>query len=245
MTLMNRLLRIGSVGTNHVPARVEWIEKTLGHIPAGQRILDAGAGELQFKKYCSHLTYVSQDFAQYDGTGDGRGLNPGKWDQSRLDIVCDITSIPEPAESFDAIMCIEVFEHLPNPVLAIQEFARLLRPGGQLIITAPFCSLTHFAPFHFCTGFSRYFYQTHLAAHNFEIVELHENGNYFEYMASEVRRLPEVAARFTSTRLRIREFIALRMVLKMHERLNRTDRGSAEILHVGCHVRALKGRGKC
>jgi ubiquinone/menaquinone biosynthesis C-methylase UbiE len=243
--VMDRLLRVGPVGTNHVLARVEWIAQTLRNIPAGQRILDAGAGELQFKKYCSHLNYVSQDFAKYDGTGDGRGLNPGKWDQSRLDIVSDITSIPEPDESFDAIMCIEVLEHLPNPVLVIGEFARLLRPGGQLIITAPFCSLTHFAPYHFCTGFSRYFYQTHLAAHDFGIVELRENGNYFEYMASEVRRIPEVAARYTSTRLRIWERLALRIALKMFERLNKNDGGSAEILHVGCHVRAMKAKSRC
>ena len=172
-------------------------------------------------------------------------MTTGSWDQSRLDIVSDIVSIPEPDESFDAIMCIEVFEHLPNPVLAIQEFARLLRPGGQLIITAPFCSLTHFAPYHFYTGFSRYFYRTHLTAHHFEIVELHENGNYFEYMASEVRRVPEVSARYTSTRLRIGELIALRMALKMFERLNRNDRGSSEILHVGCHVRAMKAKRPC
>ena len=135
--VMGRLLRVGSVGTNHVPARAAWIAQTLRNIPSGQRILDAGAGELQFKKHCNHLKYVAQDFAQYDGRGDGRGLTTGSWDQSRLDIVSDIASIPEPDESFDAIMCIEVFEHLPNPVLAIQEFARLLRPGGQLIITAP------------------------------------------------------------------------------------------------------------
>ena len=159
--------------------------------------------------------------------------------------VSDITSIPEPDESFDAIMCIEVLEHVPDPVLAIREFARLLRPGGELIITTPFCSLTHFAPFHFSTGFSRYFYQRHLADHHFEIVELRENGNYFEYMASELRRVPEIAARYTSTRVRIWEFFALRLAVKMLGRLNKSDRGSAELLHVGCHVRARKAQRPC
>jgi ubiquinone/menaquinone biosynthesis C-methylase UbiE len=240
MQVTDRLLRVGRVGTNHVPARIEWIAQTLRNLPSGQRILDAGAGELQFKKYCSHLKYVAQDFAKYDGVGDRRGLTTGRWDQTGLDIVSDITSIPEPDESFDAIMCIEVFEHLPNPILAIREFARLLRPGGQLIVTAPFCSLTHFAPFHFCTGFSRYFYQTHLANHRFEIIELQENGNYFEYFASELRRVPDIAARYTAARLRVWELFALGVVLKMFQRLNNHDQGSAEVLHVGCHVRAVK-----
>ena len=126
-------------------------------MPAGSRILDAGAGELRYKPLCSHLEYVSQDFAQYNGQGDGVGLQMGNWDQTHLDIVCDITQIPEPDQSFDVIMCIEVFEHLPDPLAALREFNRLLKSGGWLIITAPFNSLTHFAPYHFYTGLTNIF----------------------------------------------------------------------------------------
>ena len=145
------------VGTKNLSNREVWLKKTLKQIPAGSRILDAGAGERQYKRFCAHLNYVAQDFAQYNGKGDSAGLQVGNWDQSSLDIISDITGIPEPDASFDAIMCVEVFEHLPEPIKAIQEFARLLKPGGYLILTVPFCSLTHFAPYHFYTGFNRYF----------------------------------------------------------------------------------------
>ena len=147
------------VGKSNALTRETWLEETLKAIPSGYRILDAGAGEQQFKKFCPHLKYVAQDFGKYDGLGDNAGLQVGKWDQSKLDIVCDITDIPEPAGAFDAIMCVEVFEHLPNPIAAIKEFSRVLRPGGYLIITAPFCCWTHFAPYHFYTGFNHYFYE--------------------------------------------------------------------------------------
>jgi SAM-dependent methyltransferase len=163
---------LSTVGRGNQQNREIWLEKTLQKIPDNARILDAGAGEQKYKKYCSHLQYNSQDFAQYDGKGDGSGLQTGSWDQSQLDIISDIIHIPEPDSSFDAIMCIEVFEHLPEPIKAIQEFARLLKPGGHLIITAPFCTLTHFAPYHFYTGFNRYFYQEHLPKSGFEIREL-------------------------------------------------------------------------
>ena len=139
-----------------------WLKKTLSALPQGVRILDAGAGELKNRKYCGHLDYVSQDFCQYDGTGDGKGLQTDLWDTSRIDIVCDINAIPEPAQSFDDILCSEVFEHLPDPTKTLDEFARLLKPGGKLILTAPFASLVHFAPYHYCTGFSRYWYEYHL-----------------------------------------------------------------------------------
>ncbi len=231
---------IPEIGTHNLANREKWLELALQQIPAGSRILDAGAGELQYKRFCSHLNYVSQDFAKYDGNGNGSGLQVGGWDQSRIDIVSDITSIPRPDSSFDAIMCIEVLEHLSNPVLALHELARLLRRGGQLIVTAPFCSLTHFAPYYYANGFSRYFFETHLNELGFQILDLEENGNYFEYLAQEVRRIPVFAKRFAGTEPRIWEKGLLFMVLKMLERFSRKDKGSKEALHFGCFVRAIK-----
>ncbi len=228
------------IGTKNLHTREKWLEATLAGIPAGSRILDAGAGEQKYKKFCSLLQYVAQDFAQYDGKGDARGLQTSSWDQSKLDIVSDITSIPEPNGSFDAIMCIEVIEHLPAPLEAFREFARLLRPGGQVVLTAPFCSLTHFAPYHFYTGFSRYFYEAHLPACGFEVNELVENGNYFEYLAQEVRRIPTVSDRYASMRPTLLEYLAIRLVLNMLNRFSKSEKGSSELLHYGCFVRATK-----
>ncbi len=228
------------IGTQNESTREIWLEAALKQVPQGARILDAGAGELQYKRYCSHLNYVSQDFAQYDGKGDDSGLQMGSWDQSRLDIVSDITAVPEPDASFDAIMCIEVFEHLPNPVLALKEFARLLRPGGQLILTAPFCSLTHFAPYHFYSGFNRYFYETHLKALDIEIVDLQSNGNFFEFIAQEARRINFVAEKYCSSRLNILERLLIKLFLLIVSRHAVNDKGSEEILNFGYHVRAVK-----
>ncbi len=89
------------------------------------------------------------------------------WDNTKLDIVSDITSIPLPDASVDAIMCTEVFEHIPDPIAAVKEFGRLVKPGGYLLITAPFASLTHFAPYHFASGLSRFFYEKHLPDQEF------------------------------------------------------------------------------
>jgi SAM-dependent methyltransferase len=169
--------------------RQVWLEKTLSNIPKGLRILDAGAGELRHRSLCSHLIYVSQDFCQYEGTGDGKGLQTDKWDTSLIDLVCDIIDIPEPDQSFDVILCSEVFEHVPDPTKALDEFMRLLKPGGKLILTAPFASLVHFAPYHYCTGFSRYWYEYHLARCEFEIEELIPNGDWFLYCQQELMRL--------------------------------------------------------
>ncbi len=169
--------------------RQAWLKKTLLDIPRGLRLLDAGAGEMQHQSLCSHLTYVSQDFCQYEGVGDGKGLQTDKWDTTLIDLVCDITDIPEPDKSFDIILCSEVLEHVPDPTKALDEFMRLLKPRGKLILTAPFASLVHFAPYHYCTGFSRYWYEYHLEHCGFEIEELVPNGDWFMYCQQELMRL--------------------------------------------------------
>lgn len=172
--------------------RQRWLAHALADITPSSRILDAGAGELKNRKYCGHLEYVSQDFCQYSGAvhaGPNVGLLDDGWDTSKIDLVSDITEIPAEDCSFDVILCSEVLEHVPEPTHALDEFARLLKPGGVLILTAPFASMVHMAPYHYCTGFSRFWYEHHLRARNFEIVELIPNGDWYSYLRQELIRL--------------------------------------------------------
>lgn len=227
-------------GTRNEQTRDEWLARTLEALPAGARILDAGAGELKYRSRCAHLEYVSQDFAQYDGGGDGSGLQMGRWDTSRLDIISDITAIPRPDSSFDAVMCVEVLEHVPDPIAALRELVRLLRPGGTLIVTAPFCALTHMSPYFHATGFSRNFYAYWLERLGVAIDEISPNGSYFEYLGQELRRLREVGERYAGALPTDEERAAVRTVLGWLERAAAADRGSSELLAFGWHVRGHK-----
>lgn len=173
--------------------REAWLKSALSQIPSGGRILDAGAGERRYRTACAHLKYVSHDFCQYEGVGDGSGLQTGTWNTEGIDIVSDITAIPQPDDSFDAILCSEVLEHVPEPIRVLQEFRRLLRVGGTLILTAPFASIVHFAPYHYYSGFSRYWYEYHLPMWGFRINQLTSNGDWFCLCEQELRRLGSVA----------------------------------------------------
>jgi SAM-dependent methyltransferase len=42
-----------------------------------------------------------------------------------------------PADSFDVITLIQVIEHVPDPLRTVTECARLLKPGGQLVVITP------------------------------------------------------------------------------------------------------------
>jgi len=236
----NDNLADSGVGTHNKITRERWLESVLNKILPGSRILDAGAGELRYKKFCSHLDYVSQDFAQYDGQGDTRGLQSDSWDNSKLDIISDIISIPRPDASFDAIMCIEVFEHIPAPVDALREFVRLLKSGGSLILTAPFCSLTHMSPYFYQTGYSRYFYEYWFQKLGMSIVEIQFNGNYFEYLAQEIRRLPAMAQKYAGMNYSPQNQSSMRDLLAALGSFSSADKGSDQLLCFGLHIFAQR-----
>jgi SAM-dependent methyltransferase len=229
-----------SFGRSNENDRLGWLRRTLAALPANLRVLDAGAGELRNRAYCDHLQYVSQDFCQYEGKGDGVALQTGAWDTTRIDLVSDITAIPAPDASFDVVLCTEVFEHLPDPPAALREFARLLKVGGRLIVTAPFCSLTHFAPFHFATGFSRYWYEVHLKALGFAVEEIEPNGGWLDYVAQEIWRLPSIGRSYSSPVLGWLALLASLPALAVMRLMKLRDKGSSELLTFGWQVVARK-----
>lgn len=227
-------------GSRNSSTRDSWVASQLAEIPAGWRLLDAGAGEQQYRKFCPHLHYVSQDHLAYDGRGDGVGGHVKNWTYGRTDIVCDISAIPEPDASFDAVLCTEVLEHVPDPVRVLKELTRLIRSGGRMVISAPFVSFTHFAPFHFCTGFSRYWFEHHLKQAGFSNITLVPNGNFFEFAAQELRRLPQMAADYSGTRTSLLTLLCSTHLLSQLSSLSAKNKGSELYACFGWQVVAQK-----
>ncbi len=221
--------------------RHRWVAGKLGKIEAGKILLDAGAGEQQYAPFCRHLKYIAQDFGKYDPAECRKGISEElKWDTSKVNIVCDITDMPLENDSVDVVLCTEVFEHLKDPVSAVREIARVLKPGGELILTAPFCSLTHMAPYYFANGFSEFWYREHLEAHGFEICELTPDGDYFKYMAQELFRTVEMAEQYCNTHLSREQVDVLSKAVKIMTGLSRSDSASAETLCFGYLIAAYK-----
>lgn len=220
--------------------REEFVKRELLSVQQNSKILDVGAGEQRYKKYCTHLEYTSQDFCEYTGGGNGSALQNEKWDVSKIDIVSDIIEIPVESHSFDVILCTEVFEHIPDPISALKEFSRILKPGGKLILSAPFCSLTHMAPYHYYAGFNKYWYEYFMKENEFEIVSIESNGNFFEFIMQEIFRCNSVHREYFGEPLNIFwlgiSYLLGRKMNRISKRVNKSD----ELLCFGYHVVSIK-----
>lgn len=171
----------------------DFVVNELNALSSGSSILDAGCGHQRFRKHCSHLDYKCQDFAQYTvdlkksigsiGVGGTEGYDYGK-----LDFVGDIWSIDAPNQSFDAILCTEVFEHIPYPNETLSEFSRLLKGNGTLILSAPSNCLRHMDPYFFYTGFSDRWFEKFLNEYGFKIEKLIPVGDYYSWLSLEMVR---------------------------------------------------------
>ena len=169
--------------------REAFIVKTIKSLDAGKTILDAGCGSQRYKKYCSHLDYKSQDFGKF--TKDEKEtldvLND-EYQYGDIDYLGNIWDINVEEDSFDAILCTEVFEHIPYPNETIFEFSRVLKKDGILILTAPSNSLRHMDPFYFYSGFSDRWFEHFLSKNGFEIISIEVVGDYYSWRAGEISR---------------------------------------------------------
>ena len=165
-------------------ARDRWVREKAAQIPPGARVLDVGAGTCPYHALFAHCDYRTHDFKKYDGVKLGNTTAYGK-----IDYVSEITCIPVPDASFDIVLCTEVLEHVPNPIEALREMTRLLRPGGQLLITAPLGSGLHQLPFHFYGGYTPAWYRHFGKEFGLDIVEITPNGGFFRLLAQECARV--------------------------------------------------------
>jgi SAM-dependent methyltransferase len=72
--------------------------------------------------------------------------------RTRADVLCDLDHFPYPFKdnSFDSLQAIHVIEHLADVLRTMEEFHRLVRPGGTVVLATPhytdfssFCDPTH------------------------------------------------------------------------------------------------------
>jgi SAM-dependent methyltransferase len=181
-------LNIAKIFAFNLYERDKFVERWAATITVQSKVLDVGAGPCRYRALFGHCRYYAQDFAKYEGSSEGVLADKSRWTCGQLDFVSDATSIPASEGTFDAVLCTEVLEHVPEPIAVVHELARILRPGGTLLIAAPLGSGLHQEPYHYYGGYTPYWYYKFLADAGFTQIEVIPNGGFFKHYGQESQR---------------------------------------------------------
>ena len=114
-------------------------------VKPGTKILDVGCGPGRHTCAACRLekvTVIGSDVSFDEAAEAGKRLNEqenlglnggGIW----ATLVADITGLPFPDGFFHMVICAEVLEHIPDQEKAVGEVLRVLKPGGNLVVSVP------------------------------------------------------------------------------------------------------------
>jgi SAM-dependent methyltransferase len=160
---------------------MRWLHRATASLApkASGRLLDVGVGERPYGRlFAPHVSrYIG---LEYPPVADN--LHPEIWRlldriQGIIDVWGDGQALPFASERFDTVLSLEVLEHVEEPDRLVREFARVLRPGGALLVTIPFAAPLHQLPF----DFYRYTpggIRSLLERNGFELATCEPRGNF-------------------------------------------------------------------
>lgn len=137
------------------------------------KLLDVGCGRKPYKDtYFSGATsYVGVDHLT---------------ENSQPDIVASALNLPFDDKSFDSVVSTEVLEHVPDPLCALRQMHRVLKPGGYLILSTPMYWPRHEMPY----DFFRYPYDGLLfliKESGFEFVRMFNRGRAYVFLGQVIQ----------------------------------------------------------
>jgi 2-polyprenyl-3-methyl-5-hydroxy-6-metoxy-1,4-benzoquinol methylase len=112
-------------------ASVEKIAAVFPPLPRGAKVLDLGAGhgsiagELVRRGYEVHAVEISEEAL---AALRSRGVHA---------MAGDVTQPVPTTETFDAVLLLDVLEHVFDPVQVLVNAKRVLAPGGSIVLTVP------------------------------------------------------------------------------------------------------------
>lgn len=139
------------------------IKKLARHIKG--KTIDIGCGLKPYQGFCHSTEYIGLEI----DTAENR-------EKKMADYYYDGLRIPFDDAVFDSAVASQVFEHVFNPDDFFSEVHRVLKPGGMMLLTAPFIWNEHEQPLDYAR-YSSFGLTSLIEKHGFEIVEFRKSIN--------------------------------------------------------------------
>jgi SAM-dependent methyltransferase len=104
------------------------------------------------------------------------------------DLQAEAAWLPLRSESFHAVICSEMLEHVPDPPAVVREAHRVLRSGGILLVCVPFLTRIHGDPYDF-GRYTDYYWSETLQAAGFTDIAIERQGSFRSVLVDMVRDL--------------------------------------------------------
>lgn len=118
----------------------KWLAEFLGRVqPEGGRVLCYGDG---LGCDSSYLAQAGHDVVYYEVSEQCQEFAAALFAKENARVTASRSLDDFSDGSFDAVVCLDVLEHVPDPPALVDRLSRLIRKGGHLIVHAPFFFLT-------------------------------------------------------------------------------------------------------
>ncbi len=137
-TVEEELVQWGPYHRHRHDMRYDLVARTVReHLPTRGRVLDVGCGSMNVADRLRDLDahYVGVDYGGPHITYAARKYAGHEWHLRAGLARCEAEALPLSEATVDVVVFSEVIEHLIRPELAVWEIARVLRPGGVLVLT--------------------------------------------------------------------------------------------------------------
>jgi SAM-dependent methyltransferase len=125
------------------------------------KTLDVGSGSKPYIGLFSEVTsYIGMDIEQ----------SGHKHQREYIDVFYDGETFPFEENTFDSLVFFEVLEHVFNPDTFFKQISKVVKPGGNCLVTIPFIWGEHEQPYDFAR-YSSFGLKHMFDKHGFEIVE--------------------------------------------------------------------------
>lgn len=204
-----------------------FVTEAAAALPAGSRVLDAGAGDAPYAALFAHCDYRTSDWEHSPHAG-GR----------TADVIGSLEALPVEDASFDAVMTTQVLEHVRDPLAVLRELHRIVRPGGSLWLTAPLVWELHEEPFDFFR-YTSYGLESLIGDAGFAEIDVRPLGGYFTTLGQLLRNLGSATGLGSGPRLsgRVLSLVTWRLA-PLIARLDRLD--ERRVLPLGYAARAVR-----
>lgn len=130
-------LRLGSLLSMHEPLVGRMLKHGGFDVTRFRSILDIGSGAGQILGHLLKLAHTDTELVACDLSHNMLRRARQRVNSRRpLYVAADMTRLPFADESFDCVTCGWVLEHLADPRPGLAELARVLTPGGSLLLLA-------------------------------------------------------------------------------------------------------------